>query len=379
MVNGTLEGLLNIIGILSVPVILAVVVSVLAIVFILVFLVKNVMPVIPFLYANARIHSRANYTVNEPLLHELIGSKSLKECRSMLRETSYGEELEKSKDDLRSVHAALEKSSTESILELAELSPEKSKPLLKAYFMFLEAKVLKIIYRAKFFKVDLDESLVYPVGMITDNMLRHLVETETVADISVVMAPTPYTKVLDSKYSSLEEFEVAIDKFVFDNFVDTIKKTKMYDSKYIIDMLNKKIDIANILALLKFRVRGIQKEKQRSLLVENNTPICLRFEKLIETESLKDFVDLLKGTPYHMPAFNALEKYEKDNSLSHFENGLNRFFKKFVLDNDLSHTLGPYPLFSYLMKMEIELKNLFVISRGIDARFSIDKMKEMII
>lgn len=378
MGNGVLGGLLNTSSFLA-PVILVVVLSVLAVAFILVFLVKNVMPVIPFLYANARIHSRVNYIVSNPLLYELAESKSLKEFRGMLRETSYGEELEKSKDDLRSVHAALEKASTESVLELAELSPEKSKPLLKAYFMFLEAKVLKIFYRAKFFKVDLDESLVYPVGIVTDNLLRHLVETETVADISVVMAPTPYMKVFEPKYSSLEEFEVAIDKFVFDNFIKTIKKTRMYDSKYIIDILNKKIDIANILAMLKFRVRGIRKEKQRMLLVDNNTPVCLRFEKLIETEALKDFVNLLKGTPYYMPAINALEKYEKDNSLSHFENELNRFFKKAVIDNDLSHTLGPYPLFSHLLKREIELKNLFVISRGIDVRFSVDKMKEMII
>jgi vacuolar-type H+-ATPase subunit C/Vma6 len=197
--------------------------------------------------------------------------------------------------------------------------------------------------------------------------------------MGVVMAPTKYAKIFDNKYSGLEEFEVSLDQFVFNNFVDTTKKTKMHDGKAIIDILNKKVDISNILALLKFRIRGTEKEKQKSLLINNGTDLCLRFEKIINTETLKDFVEEFKNMPYHEPLTKALEKYEKDNALSHFENDLFRFFKKFVVSNDMGHTLGPYPLFSYLIKREIELRNLFITSRGIDAKFSTEKIRGMII
>ena len=46
------------------------------------------------------------------------------------------------------------------------------------------------------------------------------------------------------------------------DFIEVAKKTKMYESKLIVDILNKKIDILNILALIKFRIRNIPKENQ---------------------------------------------------------------------------------------------------------------------
>ena len=99
----------------------------------------------------------------------------------------------------------------------------------------------------------------------------------------------------------------------------------------------------------------------------------------IRPETLKDFVEALKGSHYYDALKKAFEQYEKDNVLSHFENELYRFFKGFVVGNELSHTLGPYPLFSYLIKKELGLRNLFVISRGIDAGFPVDRIKEMVI
>ena len=361
------------------PPMITFVLSILAVVVIMVFVIKSVSPLTHFIYANARIHARSNYVVTDSLLLNLIEAKSLKEFRSQLRETDYGEELEKTKEDLRSIHTALEKGFISSVLELVGLSPEKSKPLLNAYLMFFEAKILKIIYRAKLMNVQIDESLVYSIGTVDSNLLKHLIDTETIADMGVVMASTEYTKVFESKYSNLEEFEVKLDGFVYDNFISIINKTKMYDGMYIIDVLNKKIDISNILALLKFRIRGIEKEKQRAFLMNNNTDLCLRFDKIIEADKLKDFVENLKGLPYYEPLLKALEQYDKDKALSHFENELYRFFKQFVVGNELSHTLGPYPLFSYLIKAEIGLRNLFIVSRGIDAGFSSEKIKEMMI
>ncbi|MBW2983939.1 V-type ATPase subunit [Candidatus Woesearchaeota archaeon] len=353
--------------------------SALLVAVLILFVIKHVTPVSHFLYANARIQARTNFMVSDALSLELAEAKSLKEFRSLLRDTEHGEELEKSEEGLRPFHVALEKGFISSILELVELSPAKSKPLLKAYLMFLEAKILKIIYRARLMNAEIDESLVYPIGKITENLLRHLLDTETIADIGVVMAPTAYARIFEKKYESLEEFETAIDEFVFNNFVGVIEKTKMYDGKYIIDILNKKIDISNILALLKFRIRGTEKEQQRDLLVDNKSDLCLRFDELIKAETLKDFVEVFKGLPYHEPLTKAFERYEKDSSLSHLENELYRFFKEFVVSNDLGHTLGPYPLISYLIKKELEQRNLFIISRGIDAGFPPERIKGMLV
>lgn len=361
------------------PVALIVLLSVLFVAVALIWVLKKVNPVSIFLYANARIQARTNYMVSKKLLSELIEAKSLKEFKSLLRETTYGECIEKSRDDLKSFHVALEKGSISAIIELIELSPKKSKELFDAYLMFFESKILKLIYKAKFMGVKADEDLVYPIGNIDNSMLKHLLDAETISDIKVVMGPTKYNKIFEKEYLNLEEFEVETDKFVFKNFVDVIDKTKMYDGKYIIDILNKKIDILNIIALLKFRVRGTEKERQRVLLIDNNSELCSRFDNMINSGELGDFVGCFKGTTYFGAMKKAFESYEKDKSLLYFETELFRFFRKFVEDNDLGHTLGPYPLFSYLIKRELELRNLFVISKGIDANFSVEKIRGMVI
>ena len=146
---------------------------------VMVFVIKNVMPVSNFLYANARIQARSNYMVTESLLVELMQAKSLKEFRSLLRETIYGEELDKSSDDLRELHGALEKGFVNGVFELIELSPEKSKGLFNAYLMFFEAKMLKIIYRSKLMNMKIDDSLVFSVGNVDDNLLKHLLTLRT--------------------------------------------------------------------------------------------------------------------------------------------------------------------------------------------------------
>ena len=70
---------------------------------------------------------------------------------------------------------------------------------------------------------------------------------------------------------------------------------------------------------------------------------------------------------------------KKDKSLMHFEHELLKFYKELIEGQELAHTLGPYPLFSFLIKKEIEKRNMFVLSRGIDAKFSPEKIKEMVV
>ncbi|MBW2989149.1 V-type ATPase subunit [Candidatus Woesearchaeota archaeon] len=345
----------------------------------LIFLIRGVAPMSHFVYANARIQARSNFMVSGRLMEELAEARSLKEFRSLLKETAYEEELEKSREGLRDFHIALEASFISSVRELVGLSPKQSKSLFSAYLMFFESQILKTIYRAKRVGSDIDSSLIYPIGALEDSLIKHLLDAKSTADMKVILAPTAYSKIFEKEYESLEEFEVSIDQLVFSNFAGIVNKIKIHDKKLIMDILNKKIDMMNIIALLKFRARGIGKERQEDLLIKNGSGLCSRAKKAIEAESLEDFVASLEGLPYHAPLDKALESFRKDGSLSHFEEELYRFFKKTVISHDLSHTMGPYPLFSYLTKKELELKNLFIVSKGIDSGLTDKKIKERII
>lgn len=362
------------------PVIATATIGTLAVGTILYYSVKSVTPVTPFLYSNARIQARSSQLVTDKKIQELCESKELSELANKLRDTEYGEELDKLQvKDLKNFHKAVEKSFLDSVVELKNLSPKQSQKLFGTYIMFLEAKVLKTIFRAKFYQKELDKELVFEVGNIDNVLLKHLLEAQTTPDLGVVMLPTIYSKVFSKKYESIEEFDVAIEEFVLNKFVETAKKTKMYESSYIIDIINKKIDILNLLAMIKFHIRNIPAEKRAQYMIHNNTKLSSKLDKLVFLESLSEFVENCKDLPYYEALNSALTQHQKDNSLMHFEHKLYKFYKEFVFGQDIAHTLGPYPLFSYLIKKEIEKRNIFIISRGIDAGFSPDKIKELVV
>jgi vacuolar-type H+-ATPase subunit C/Vma6 len=114
-------------------------------------------------------------------------------------------------------------------------------------------------------------------------------------------------------------------------------------------------------------------------LIKNHTPLFKRRQKLIKAESLETFVQDCKGLPYYEPLSQALEKYKQDKQLSHFEHHLNRFFKKSMLEEQSFHQQGPYPLFAFFLKKELEMKNLITISKGVSSKMPPEKIKRLLI
>ena len=342
---------------------------------------KRLSGVMPFLYANARINARSKYSISKTQGEMLAEKKSLGDLASFLGETDYADCAE-SALNVREFHAALEKSLVRKAVELREMSPESFQSVLDAYLKFYEGKVLKAFYRSRFFSghfSEVDEKLLFTVGEISEGMLQKLEETRTIADINTVMASTGYAEVFAKDYDSLEEFEIAFDEFVFADFTALLEKLKMHDKKNILELLNTKFDITNILVLIKCIVRGIEPEKRKGLLVNNQGFLQGRINSLVEAKDLKELVEACEGLPYSKALDKALEEFKKDELLSHFEVELYRLFKKILLGAELYHVQGPYPLFSYILKKELEVKNLMIASKGIESKFSREEIQELLI
>ena len=347
-------------------------------VIVLFFVARNVSKITPFLYSNARLMARTPFLIKN--WEDLIKATSLKEMASLLKETEYEEELDKiDVTDLKQLHTGFEKSYINSINELKTMSPKQIRPFFNSYLMLIEAKVLKTLYRAKFSGHSIDKNLLFPFGTINHIILERLIECETIKDMMVVMEKTVYEPVFTKAHDTLEAFEVALDGFVLHNLAKVTQSLKIYESNYLQGIIEKRIDILNILALLKFRIRNIPKEKQIELLIQHKSDVSARFKELIHADELTDFVQLFKGLDYYEALNRALKSYQEENSYSHFEKELLEWFKTYVVDADLNHTLGPYPLLSYVIKKEFELRNLFIISKGIQAGMNANQIREMLL
>lgn len=341
---------------------------------------KYVSPLAPFLYANAKIMARSNYLMDESKKNTLIQAKSLEELSTKTHNLLDMPVIE-SKGGLRKFHSGVEKAFIEKMLELKKISPKKMQEIITAYLMIWESKILKTFYRALSYKQreELDEALVFPIGSIDSVKLQRLKEAETINDLNQIMTDSPYEKVFEEEYESVLEFEIAIDRFVFHNFVNKVKEKKIQGSKEIIELVNRRIDILNIFTLIKAKSRGIKGEKIEKLMIKNDTELCKRIKKLAQAKTLKEMVEECEKTPCYEPLKKSLSEYEEDQSLLHFERNLWKHYLKEIESKELEFVQGSYPLFSYLISKEFELKNLFAISNGIKSGYSRKEMESVLI
>ncbi|MFH1697248.1 MAG: V-type ATPase subunit [Candidatus Diapherotrites archaeon] len=344
------------------------------------YIYRSIGPVMPFLYADARIQARSNYLLSETKLQAMADARSLSEVANHVQETDYFEHVGKAAN-LREFHAGAEKGFLDSVDELKKMSPENTHELFDAYLMFWEAKMVKAIYRAK--KTGQEEFLsgekgvLIPVGEFTEGMLARAVEARTIADIAVVLQDRPYFKIVEQEYGNVEQFEVALDSNVLEHFAQVVKKTKIYDGKIITELLNTKFDIMNLLALIKMVSRGTEKGEREKMLIKNNTKLAERFAGLCKSETLQELVQGLEGLHYYEPMNEQLAVYEKEHSLSAFEIGLWKFYRTLVEKSAIEFGQGPYPIFAYLAKKELELRNLLIVSKGVDAKMDVKETMEM--
>ncbi|MFH1390995.1 MAG: V-type ATPase subunit [Candidatus Diapherotrites archaeon] len=341
----------------------------------------RVAPIIPFLYSNARINARANYMLSGTKIDSLAESKTTGEMVNSMTDSDYAQYIE-STEDIWELHASIEKGFLESIKELQKSSPEQIHGIFNSYMGFWEAKIIKTFYRQRFTQKDfeqIDKTIVFPVGTLTVDKIKRLNETKTIADMKVVLGTTVYSKAFDKEYDSLEEFEIAIDNIVFDEFVKSVQEAKIADKNVIINLFNTKFDILNLLVLLKCEARDIDEDKRKRLLIQNNSALFGRVDDLVYAKDVADLVEKTKGLPYYKVLEEALEIYNKDKSLSNFEKGLLKYYKNLVESQELAHFQGPFPLIAYLVKKELEQRNLLVISKGIEAGFTSSEIKELIV
>lgn len=341
----------------------------------------RVSPVMPFLYANARVQAKTTYIIEQKQMQSLSETKSLTEFQNALSDTDYAQFLEKA-TTVEDIHIAIEKGFVFAVEELKKMTPDSIDPVFEAYLNFWEAKILKTFYRDRFTQdtgISLDEKLVFQVGKINSFVLSKLMEAKTVADIKVIMSQTVYREVFEKDFESLEEFETALDGFVYKNFVKTVNKTKIHDKKLVLELMNMKFDVLNLLVLIKTIAREIPVEKRKKLLIENNSALFARAKKLSESKNIEELVSNTHGTEYFAVLSTALEEYKKNGFLGQFEQKLLKHYKSTALSQELNHFQGPFPLFTYLIKKEAEQRNLLTVSKGIDAGFSPSQTKELIL
>ena len=153
--------------------------------------------------------------------------------------------------------------------------------------------------------------------------------------------------------------DLILDKASFIQMKDSAKRSNI---KFVIDVVEILIDLANIKTFL--RVKRMNKSwdfLNRILINGGKVDTKVYIERLEGT--LEGFIDVLRYTPYGEFSEKGIENYKNTGSLTAFEKLSDDFLVSFIKKAKYIF-LGIEPLIAYLMAKENEIKIVRIIMVG---------------
>ena len=339
---------------------------------IIIFLIKYLMENAPFAYVNARVRSMESRLLDEHKLNELIESAGMTEFIGLLEDTEYGPYISDASNDAMGIEKALNTHLAHVYQTLSEISPSKSRKILKLFEKRFDVQNIKTLLRAKYVGLDAEETfkLIIPLGTIPENKLRELCETKAIEEVVNGLEGTEYSKILSNELATYEQtgklisVELALDKYILENLWKSvgIEGTNEDIFKEFVGAI---IDIENLKVILRGKADGLSSENILNYILNVGYELApWKLKELAESESIEGVISSLEGTKYGTIISENLEEYDKTKSVYVFEKALDKYLAKIGKNLSLRQPFGVGPVIGLITSKEQEIKNLKIIIKG---------------
>jgi len=222
-------------------------------------------------------------------LISLIG-KDLETLRCSLLDTPYGEQISAISSEKIS-YAFLEtgilRNYAETSQKLVKFSSGNIRKLLLAFSKKLAVLNVKVMLRAVKAQIDVDETLkhIVPVGTLDVNRCRAILEAaKSVEDVIAALPDFEYGRVLPhaveerGDIEDLALLEVALDKAVYREILETAEKLTGVDQKIAQEVIGIELDAVNVKIILKGKELAVSPEIMKDYLM----PTALFDEEILD-------------------------------------------------------------------------------------------------
>ncbi len=338
---------------------------------IIIYLVKYLSDTAPFAYVNARVRSMEARLLDEHKFNELIEAGGISEFIGFLEDTEYGEYIQ-NKENILNVEKALNSHLTKVYQSLAEMSPAKSKKILKLFEKKFDVQNIKILLRAKYFGLSAEETfdLLIPLGTIPLNKLKELCETKTVEEVIGGLEGTEYSKILSNELSTYDQnkqisiFEVSLDKYVIKKLWDSVgiegKEEDLFK-----EFVGSIVDIENLKIILKGKADKLPSDVVMSYVTDNGYELAhWKLKELADADSIETVIGALEDTSYAPIINEKLDEYESTKSVFVFEKALDNYIYETGKKLSRRQPFGVGPIIGLIVSKEQEIKKLKIITKG---------------
>ncbi len=328
-------------------------------------------------------------------LISLIG-KDLETIRSALADSPYSEQIStvlQATIDHSFIEAALLQNYAETIRKLIKFSSGNIKKILLAFSKKFEVANVKTLLRASKAQIDVNEPLKHfvPVGTLNVNRYRAILETaKNTEDVIIGLANSEYGKVLKhlikekGEIADLKLFEVALDKFAYQEISEKIEMLTGVDKKIAKLVLDMELDALNVKIILRGKELMLSLEVMKDYLMPSAFFNEEMLKEVIKEADVKSMIEHLSriaevSHPVYRKIFLQMLK-ESNAPLSRLETILDKAPLEMSLyllrEHSRYYNIGF--VLAFLNLKWAEVKNMRCIVKGSERRSSPNQVRKLL-
>ncbi|NMA66703.1 MAG: V-type ATP synthase subunit C, partial [Clostridiaceae bacterium] len=229
----------------------------------------------------------------------------------------------------------------------------------------------KLILKAEFLGVDISDRLSH-MGTIEPKKLLTYITDRNFEELPEIL-----TEAIEE---SLDAFNLTRDPQIIDFILDKAcyknmqSDAKKYQDPFLIDLIKKLTDIANIRIIIRTGLLGQSEEFLKKALIEAGSfSIDAPFN--LTEQNWNEFINILEEADLKTLSSKLAKAFENKHSISEIEKILDDYIISFLKPSKFT-TLGLDPVIAYLFLKETEIKNARLIITGIINKIPQETVKE---
>jgi V/A-type H+-transporting ATPase subunit C len=277
---------------------------------------------------------------------------------------------------------SLDKSFLMTVEMMKKDSSKKMNEFYNTYLEKIDVYLVKNVLKNKLLEKTSDETIISRAILpSTKELLQNIINAKK-EDLQSILKTYGFSEeTVDSISDKDTEFlllDSSIDKYVMKRF-KTVKvpyKCEQAKQKFVKTM----IDIQNIKNVLRAKQLDYDEQSCMKLSLGDGREIASwKYKEITEADSVSQVISSLEGTSYYNELKDAIEQYNKEQSVQVLENALDRNFLKQMKDISTQNYVTIGPTIRFLVSKEFEIKNLKIVAKGVDEHLSSELIKGFLI
>jgi V/A-type H+-transporting ATPase subunit C len=333
---------------------------------------------VSFAYPNAKYEAMGNPFVTDKELNRIVESSDL---------TGFKDTLNASKDynlsgeSTNELQQSLDNNLIQTIDMMKKEGSKKMKDFFEAYLEKLDIYLIKNTIKNRLEDQKIDENIVEKATLSkTKTLLNKLIDSEK-QKIPEILKEYGFEKdVIDAVSEESVDFltlDTIIDKHIINKFrqVKVPYKCEKAKQKFIRTL----VDVNTIKNILRAKQLNYDTESIKKLYISEGQLIASwKFKDMTELESVPHVISSLEGLSYYEALKNAIEEYNKQNSVQVLENALDSHLLKLLEDLSTQNYVTIGPTLRFIVTKEFEIENLKIIAKGVSEGLTSDIIKPLL-